>query len=88
VHLSWEPPPPGPLTGYTIKVKDKESDEARDPITIDKECTSIHVVRLKPNTEYTFEVSATTVAGSGPSVSIEQRTEGKFVMLYFLSLPL
>ena len=81
MHLSWDPPPAeqhnGQLTGYTIKVKYQNGDEARPSLTADG--TSKAVDGLKPNTKCTFQVRATTAAGSGPPASIEQciTEEGK-----------
>ena len=76
MHLSWDPPPAeqhnGQLTGYTIKVKYQNGDEARPSLTADG--TFQMVDGLKPNTNYTFQVRAMTEAGSGPAVSIEKCT--------------
>ena len=89
MSLSWNPPPiadhNGQLTGYTIKVKDQNGDEARDPLTTDNTCTSKKVDGLKPNTEYIFEVSAMTAAGSGTPKSINKSTAegGKIAYLSF-----
>ena len=81
MSLSWSAPPAadhnGQLTGYTIKVKDQFS------LTTDSTCTSKEVDGLKPNTEYIFEVSAMTAAGSGISTSITHRTTEEGKMAYY-----
>lgn len=88
VTLSWNAPPAadhnGELTGYTIKVKNHNGDEARPPLTTDNTCTSKEVDGLKPNTDYIFEVSAMTEAGSGPPKSINKRTAEEGKIAYFI----
>ena len=90
VSLSWNAPPAagrnGELTGYTIKVKNHNGDEAQPPLTTDNTCTSKEVDGLKPNTDYIFEVSAMTAAGSGPPKSINKRTAEGGKIAYFIIL--
>ena len=87
MHLSWDPPPAeqhnGQLIGYTIEVKYQTSKaQAQPPLTpVTPEATVVD--GLTPNTEYIFEVSAMTAAGSGPPASIQDCTEGKVAYLPF-----
>ena len=83
MHLSWNPPPAeqhnGKLIGYAIEVKYQNWSESRPSLITGNTCTSTKVDSLKPNTDYIFEVSAMTAAGSGASMSTTHRTteEGK-----------
>ena len=74
----------GEITGYSIQVEGpgttrniQTATTVSDWIRIRKShslmedaYTSEEVSDLKPSTEYTFSVSAVTVAGSGPAISV------------------
>ena len=87
VSLSWNAPPAadhnGQLTGYTVKVKDQNWGESRPSLTTENTCTSTNVDGLKPNTDYIFEVSAMTAAGSGVSTPTTHRTTEEGKMAYY-----
>ena len=76
MQLYWKPPPAerhnGTLTGYTVEVKDLNWTEARRPLTTLP--TTIKIDRLRPNTKYTFQVSAMTEDGEGPASDLSERT--------------
>ena len=86
MSLSWNAPPTanhnGQLTGYTIKVKDQNGGQIS--LTTDSTCTCKMVDGLKPNTEYVFEVSAMTAAGSGRHKSINKCTAEGGKIAYFI----
>ena len=88
MSLSWNAPPAadhnGQLTGYTIKVKDQNGDEARPSLTTDNTCTSTNVDGLKPNTDYIFQVSAMTAAGTGTPTSKKGHTAEGGKIAYLL----
>ena len=71
VQLSWGAVPEdqqnGRITGFSIQVEG--SDTTRTIKTI-KYCNYMEVCDLRPSTEYSFSVSAKTVAGSGPAISV------------------
>ena len=83
----------GEITGYSMQVEGPDttrsiqiattvskSDQMPRPRSLMKyACTSEEVSDLRPSTEYTFIVSAITVAGSGPAISVSFVTpqEGK-----------
>ena len=73
----------GPGTTRSIQIATTVSDWTRilyRPLSLmEDEYTSEKVCDLKPSTEYTFNVSATTKAGSGPAISVSFVTpqEGK-----------
>ena len=58
----------GFITGYVIKIEG--SDTKRSILTTEGYITFKEVCDLKPSTEYSFSVSAKTVAGSGPAISV------------------
>ena len=62
----------GIITGYTVQVVGPDSTQ-EIPVT-DASATSVEVSGLRPSTPYTFNVSATTVAGTGPVISISYTT--------------
>jgi hypothetical protein len=56
------------ITGYSIQV---EGPDTTRSIPITREYTTVkEVCDLRPSTEYCFSVSAETVAGSGPAISV------------------
>ena len=81
VQLSWGAVPKdqqnGVITGYSMQVKGPDTTRNMPPI--EDAYTSTEVSDLKPSTEYTFNISAKTVAGSGPAISVSFVTplEGK-----------
>ena len=81
VRLSWGAVPEdqrnGIITGYSIQIEGPDTTTSI-PAT-GEYATSKEVSDLKPSTEYTFSVSAKTVAGSGPAISVSFVTpqEGK-----------
>ena len=80
VQLSWGAVPKdqqnGEITGYGIQVEGP--DNTRRTTTVSGRMHRLHSVAytseevsdLRPSTEYTFSVSAVTVAGSGPAISV------------------
>ena len=71
----------GEITGYSIQVEGSGaaqniqiattvSDRVRPRSLMEDAYTSKEVSDLRPSTEYTFSVSAVTVAGSGPAISV------------------
>ena len=94
VQLSWGAVPEdqqnGNITGYSIQVEGPGT--TRNIQTVYDQVSSLYspmkdnllfstkkVSDLRPSTEYTFSVSAKTVAGSGPAISVPFVTpqEGK-----------
>ena len=81
VRLFWGDAPKdqqnGFITGYIINIEG--TDIKRSISTTEGYTTFKEVSALKPSTEYTFTVSAKTVAGSGPAISVSFVTppEGK-----------
>ena len=82
VQLSWGTVPEdqrnGVITGYSILVEG--SDTTRNiqmapkhrlhSLMMENTYTFEEVSDLRPSTEYSFSVSAETVAGSGPAISV------------------
>ena len=92
VQLSWGTVPKdqqnGEITGYSMQVKGPDTTRNMPPIyrshsLMEDAYTSTEVCDLKPCTEYTFNVSAKTAAGSGPAISVSFVTpqEGEASML-------
>ena len=52
-----------PVTGYTARVEGPDSTQL---IPISDDITSVAISNLRPSTQYTFKVSAATVAGTKP----------------------
>ena len=86
VQLSWGAVPKfqqnGVITGYCIQVEGPDTTQniqiattasdrthTRRPVMGDA-YTSKEVSDLRPSTEYSFSISAKTVAGSGPAISV------------------
>jgi hypothetical protein len=82
VRLSWGDVPEdqwnGKITGYSIQVEGPDTKRnIQTTITVPGQMsfpffthTSEEVCDLRPSTEYSFSVSAVTVAGSGPAIAI------------------
>jgi hypothetical protein len=70
----------GFITGYRIQIRGP--DTKRSISTTEGYITFKDVTNLMPSTEYSFSVSAKTVAGSGPAISVSFITpkEGKASM--------
>ena len=72
VQVSWGAVPEdqrnGIITGYMIQVE--RPDTTRNIPTTGGYTTLKEVSDLKPSTEYNFNVSAVTIAGSGPAISV------------------
>ena len=51
------------VTGYTARVEGPDSTQV---IPISDDITSVEILDLRPSTQYTFKVSAVTVAGTKP----------------------
>ena len=72
VQLSWGALPEdqqnGIITGYRIQVEGPDS--TRDIPTAYQSTACMEVSDLRPSTEYSFSVSALTVAGSGPAINV------------------
>ena len=51
------------VTGYTVQVKGPDSTQV---IPISDDITSVEILDLRLSTQYTFEVSAVTVADTKP----------------------
>ena len=72
VQLSWGAVPKdqqnGIITGYVIQINGP--DTKRSIPTTGGYITFKEVSDLRPSTEYSFSVSAKTVAGSGPAISV------------------
>ena len=75
-QLSWTPVPEDKqndtITGYTVQVVRPTSTQ-EIPV-IDGNATSYEVSDLRPNTTYTFGVSAMTKAGAGPPIIVFSTT--------------
>ena len=75
-QLSWTPVPEdkqnNTITGYTVQVEGP--DYTQETPVMDGNATSYEVSDLRPNTTYTFGVSAMTSAGTGPPISIYSTT--------------
>ena len=71
-QLSWTPVPEDKqndtITGYMVQVKGPDS--IQEIPVIDRNATSCEVSDLRPNTTYTFSVSAMTEAGTGRHTSM------------------
>ena len=69
-QISWETVKGDdkPVTGYTVQVEGPDSIQ-EIPITC-KYFTSIEISDLGPSTQYTFKVSAVTVAGTTGETSM------------------
>ena len=67
IELTWNPPSPhhrnGIITGYTVSVKNTETNETWELSATD---TSLTVTSLTPYVEYEFSVAAETAPGQGP----------------------
>ena len=90
----------GEITGYSMQVEGPDYDTKRNihkttavsdrmyrlRSSMEDAYTSEEVSDLRPSTEYTFSVSAKTVAGSGPAISVSFVTpqEGEASMLLTL----
>jgi hypothetical protein len=59
----------GIITDYSIQVVGPDTTR-NIPTTGKYNTTFKEVCDLRPSTEYTFSVSAVTVAGSGPAISV------------------
>ena len=74
VQLSWGAVPEdqlnGIITGYSIQVEGPDTTQSIQINTTWISHASEEVCDLRPSTEYTFSVSAKTVAGSGPAISV------------------
>ena len=72
VKLSWGTVPKdqwnGEITGYSIQVEGPDTTR-NIPIT-GEYATFKELFDLKPSTEYSFSVSAETVAGIGPAINV------------------
>ena len=72
VRLFWGAVPKdqwnGEITGYSMQVEGPDTTR-NIPIT-EEYATFKEVSDLRPSTEYSFSVSAKTVAGSGPAISV------------------
>jgi hypothetical protein len=78
-QLSWTPVPEGErnetITGYTVQVMGPYSLGRKKEIPVmDANATSFEVSDLKPNTTYTFSVSAITKIGTGVAKSVSSTT--------------
>ena len=92
VQLSWGAVPKnqrnGEIAGYSIQVEGPDTmQNIQTNTSVSKDLLRIpyafeKVSDLKPSTEYSFSVSAKTVAGSGPAISVSFVTpqEGKATM--------
>ena len=67
VTLSWLPPsmPNGIITEYRVRFSRSDNNDSRTQDTMNN-ILMYTVTGLTSNTEYTFEVRAFTVVGSGP----------------------
>ena len=67
IHLSWDLPLAehrnGNITGFTVTVRNTDTDETNDLSTT---YTALTVEALKPYMNYQLSVAASTVAGLGP----------------------
>jgi hypothetical protein len=76
VRLSWGAVPKdqrnGEVTGYSIQVEGPDTTRNIHMTATESydTCTFRKVCDLRPSTEYSFSVSAVTVAGSGPAISV------------------
>ena len=94
----------GEITGYSILVKGPDTTQniqitttvsdwmphiCRPHSLMGDAYTSEEVCDLRPSTEYSFSVSANTVAGSGPAISVSFVTpqEGEASVHILLLLP-
>ena len=72
-EVSWTPIPieqqNGFITGYIVQAQNRYSTYK---VSADK--TSVEISDLSPFTSYTFEVSATTKAGTGPPACVSFKT--------------
>ena len=68
----------GEITGYSIKVEGPDTTRiiqtditaSEDLLWIPRASDYEEVSDLRPSTKYSFSVSAETVAGSGPAISV------------------
>ena len=71
IRLAWNPPSTtlrnGNITGYTVSVKDTETNETRELST---DGNSLTVTNLTPYVGYIFSVAANTTVGQGPFTPI------------------
>ena len=81
----------GEITGHSIQVEEPDTTRniqtattvsdwtriRRSHSLMEDAYTSEEVSDLRPSTEYTFSVSAVTVAGSGPAISVSFVTPQK-----------
>ena len=80
VRLFWGAVPEdqqnGEITGYSIQVEGPDTTQSiQTNTTVSKGLLRIRraskkVCDLRPSTEYTFSISAVTVTGSGPAISV------------------
>ena len=93
----------GIITGYSIQIEGSDSTRniqatttvagrmppvhIRHSLSMEDAYTSEEVSDLRPSTEYSFRVSAKTVAGSGPAISVSFVTpqEGEALILMYIS---
>ena len=100
VRLSWGTVPNdqqnGVITGYSVQVegpgtsRNTQIPPVHSPhFRMEDAYSSEEVCDLRPSTEYTFSVSAKTVAGSGPAISVSFVTpqEGEASMHTCMLLP-
>ena len=92
VQLFWGDVPKdqqnGFITGYIINIEG--TDIKRSISTTEGYTTFKEVSDLKPSTEYSFSVSAKTVVGSGPAISVSfvtpQEGEASFHSIRIITL--
>jgi hypothetical protein len=88
VRLSWGAVPKdqrnGKISGYSIKIEG--FDTIRNFLVAVQNFKDVS--DLRPSTEYTFSVSAVTIAGSGPAISVSFVTpqEGEALMHIIASM--
>ena len=68
------------ITGYTVQVVRPNSTQ-EIPV-MDGNATSYEVSDLRPNTTYTFGVSATTKGGTGPPIIVFSTTPQRREIFY------
>ena len=66
--ISWDATKEETVTGYTVQVEGPDSTQ-EIPVTC-KYITSVEIADLRPSTQYTFKVSAVTVAGTTGETSM------------------
>ena len=80
-QLSWTPvPEDNTIIGYLVQVKGPDSTQ-EIPV-MNGNATSYEISDLRPNTTYTFSVSAMTEAGAGPPIIASSTTPQGGEVLY------